>query len=85
MRKSMFATGVAAIVATALSLPSALQAHDTASPRGEGGSKMGPGMMNQMGGMMDHCNQMMGGSSSRPNEQWRDGTPPANGKTGKER
>lgn len=85
MRNSMFATGVAAIVATALSLPSALQAHDTASPRGEGGSKTSPGMMNQMGGMMDHCNQMMGGSSGRPNEQWRDRTPPANGKTGKDR
>ena len=87
MRKSLFATGVAAIMATALFLPSALQAHDdTTSPRKEGGSMMGgSGMMNMMGGMMDHCNQMMGGSSSRPNEQWRDGTPPVNGKTGKDR
>jgi hypothetical protein len=28
------------------------------------------GMMGQMSRMMDHCNQMMGGSS-RPNEQWK--------------
>ncbi len=49
MPRSTFAMSIAAVVAVALSLPSALQAHDTASPRGEGGSMMGPGMMNGMG------------------------------------
>lgn len=88
MRKSMFAAGVAAVVAAALSLPSALQAHDdTSSPRQEGGSMMGgPGMMNMMGQMsemMDHCNRMMQGSSGKPNEQWRQGTPPTGGETEK--
>ncbi len=39
---------------------------------GSGGMMGRGGMMGQMGGMMDHCNQMMGGSGSdRPNEQWR--------------
>lgn len=84
MRRLMFAAGVAAATAVALSLPSMLQAHDTGSSRREGGSMMGPGMMNGMSQMMDHCSQMMQGAS-RPNEQSRDGTPPANGKTGKER
>ena len=65
MRRSMFA------VAVALSVPSALQAHDdTTSPRKEGGSMMGgSGMMNmmgQMGEMMDHCNRMMQGASGKP-------------------
>jgi hypothetical protein len=87
MRKSMFAAGVAAVVAAALSLPSALRAHDdTSSPRQEGGSMVGgPGMnmMGQMSEMMDHCNRMMQGSSGKPNEQWRQGTPPAGGETEK--
>ncbi len=86
MPRSTFVMSIAAVVAVALSLPSALQAHDTASPRGEGGSMMGPGMMNgmgQMGQMMDHCSQMMQGASGRPNDQWRDGVPPAGGQTEK--
>lgn len=86
MRKSMFAAGVAAAMAVALSLPSALQAHDTGSSRSEGGSMMGPGMMNgmgQMGQMMGHCSQMMQGASQRPNEQWREGAPPAGGQNEK--
>lgn len=83
MRRSMFALGVAAAMAVALSIPSALQAHDTASPRGEGGSMMSPGMMNKMGQMMDHCSQIMQGASGRPNDQWRDGAPPASGGTEK--
>ncbi len=86
MRKSAFAVGIAAAMAVALSMPSMLQAHDTSSPRGEGGSMMGPGMMNgngQMNQMMDHCNQMMQGASGRPNEQWRDDNPPAGGETKK--
>lgn len=86
MRRSIFAVGAAATMAVALAIPSALQAHDTKPQRDGGGSMMGPGMMNgngQMGQMMDHCNQMMGGNSGRPNEQWRDDGPPAGGKNGK--
>jgi Spy/CpxP family protein refolding chaperone len=78
----MFAAGMAAAMAVALSMPSALQARDAANPR----SEMGPGMMNgngQMSQMMDHCNQMMQGTSGRPNEQWRDDSPPAGGQTKK--
>lgn len=86
MRKSVFAIGVAAIVAAALSLPSALQARDTtSSPRKDGGSMMGgSGMMNmkgQTGEMMDHCTRMMQGASGKPNEQWRENAPPAGGET----
>ncbi|MPZ31341.1 MAG: hypothetical protein GEV13_10150 [Rhodospirillales bacterium] len=86
MRRSVFAVGIAAAMAVALSMPSTLQAHDTSSPRGEGGSMMGPGMMNgngQMSQMMDHCNQMMQGASGKPNEQWREGSPPAGDQPGK--
>lgn len=89
MRRSVFAAGVAAVMTVALSMPLTLQAHDTASPRGEGGSMMGPGMMNgkgqmsQMSQMMDHCMQMMQGASGRPNEQWREGSPPAGEQPGK--
>ena len=86
MRRSMFAIGVAAAMAMALSMPLTLQAHDTSSPRGEGRSMMGAGMMNgkgQMSQMMDHCMQMMQGASSRPNEQWREGAPPAGDQRGK--
>ncbi|SKA28629.1 hypothetical protein SAMN02745126_04810 [Enhydrobacter aerosaccus] len=83
MRRSTFAVGAAAVVAVTLSIPSALQAHDNATPRGAGGSMMGPGNMMGMGQMMDHCNRMMQGASRRPNEQWRDGSPPAGGQTEK--
>ncbi len=79
MRRSMFATGAAAITAAALSLPSALQAHDdTTSPRKERDAMMGGSGMSEM---MDHCNRMMQGTSGKPNEQWRQGTPPAGGET----
>ena len=86
MRRSVFAVGIATAMAVALSMPLTLQAHDTSKPRGEGGSMMGPGMMNgkgQMSQMMDHCMQMMQGASSRPNEQWRESTPPAGEQPGK--
>lgn len=86
MRKSLFAAGVTAAMAAALTLPSALQARDTGSSHGEGGSMIGPGMMNgngQMSQMMDHCNRMMQGASGRPNEQWREGAPPTGGQTEK--
>jgi hypothetical protein len=83
MRSSMFAVGVAATMAAAFAIPSALQAHDTSSPRGEGNSMMGPSILNNMGQMMDHCSQMMQGASSRPNDQWRDNSPPASGGTEK--
>jgi hypothetical protein len=77
MRSWRFVTILAATVAAAASMPSLLWAHDNARPRGDGGSMMGSGM----GQMMDHCSQMMQGNSSRPNEQWRDNPPPANGRT----
>lgn len=86
MRRSVFAAGVAAAVAVALSMPSTLRAQDTSNPRGERGSTMSPGMTNgkgQMSQMMDHCMQMMQGASGRPNEQWREGTPPAGEQPGK--
>ena len=84
MRSSRFAMGMAAAMAVALSMPSTLLAHDNASPHSQGGSMMGQGMMGQGmmgqgGGMMDHCSQMMQGASSRPNEQWRNSSPPAGG------
>jgi len=88
MRRSVFAAGVAAAMAVALSMPSTLQAQDTSSPRGERGSTMSPGMMNgkgQMSQMMDHCMQMMQGASGGPNEQGRDDSPPADGQTNKKR
>lgn len=84
MRRSKFAAGAAVAMAVALSMPSALQARDSSSPHGEGGSMMGPGMMDMQGGrMMDHCSQMMQGAAGRPNEQWRNSTPPAGGQTDK--
>ena len=86
MRSSVFAAGAAAAMAVALFMPPTLLAHDTSSPRGEGGSMSGPGMMNgkgQMTQMMDHCMQMMRSTSSRPNEQWRENTPPASDQPGK--
>lgn len=89
MRRSMYALGAAAALAVALALPAALQAQDATKPRGDGSPMMGQGMMNmmeQMGQMMDHCNRMMQSArtdSGRPNEQWRDGKPPANGKSDK--
>lgn len=47
---------------------------------------MGGMMGGQMDGMMDQCRQMMqdrGSGSGKPNEQWRDGAPPARDKTDK--
>lgn len=83
MPRLTFTMSIAAAVATALAMPLALQAHDAASPPGKEGSMMGPGMMGQMSQMMDHCSQMMQGTSGKPNDQWRDGTPPAGGQTEK--
>jgi hypothetical protein len=34
------------------------------------------GMMGGMSQMMDHCSQMMGGGSTKPNEQWKKSNPP---------
>jgi hypothetical protein len=81
MRSLRFVTILATAVAAAASMPSVLRAHDNASPRGDGNSMMGSGM----GQMKDHCSQMMQGASSRPNEQWRDNPPPANGGTERKR
>lgn len=86
MPRSTFAMSIAAAVAAVLVMPSTLQAHDAANPRDEGGSMTGSDMMNmkgQMNQMMDHCSQMMQGTSAKPNDLWRDGTPPAGGQTEK--
>lgn len=75
MRKPLQATAFASAFAAALLTVSTLYAQD------KGGPMMGHGMMGRggmMGGMdqmMDHCRQMMGGGSTRPNEQWRKDTP----------
>ena len=86
LRKAMFVAALAAGLAAA----PALYAHESGK---SGGSMMGPGtmgpgmmgggmmnMMGQMGQMMEHCNQMMGGAtggqgSGKPNEQWRQPAP----------
>ena len=77
-------------LAVGLAAAPALYADDSAKP---GGSMMGPGtmgpgmmgggmmnMMGQMGQMMEHCTQMMGGAaddhgSGKPNDQWRKDSP----------
>lgn len=83
--RSLFAASTAAVLAIGLSLPSVLQARDTPSQRDGGSSMMGSGMkgMGQMGQMMDHCNQMMQGTSGRPNERWRDDRPAQGNRTDK--
>lgn len=46
---------------------------DHGNMMGRGGMMGGRGKMSQM---MDHCSQMMGGGSTRPNEQWKKPDPP---------
>lgn len=86
MRRSIFAMGFVAMAA--LSMPWALQAHDSSSRRDGASQTMGSGMMKgngQMGQMMDHCSQMMQGNSGRPNDQWRDSASPKGNPTEKQR
>jgi len=72
--------------AAALAAAPAILAHDSddapGATIGEGGMMGMMSMMGQAGRMMDHCGQMMGGTtrdhgSGRPNEQWRREAPAA--------
>lgn len=72
MRKQV--TAFASALAAAVLTVSTLYAD---SGQDKGGPMMGRGMMGgRMNQMMDHCSQMMGGGSTRPNEQWKKPTPP---------
>ena len=82
MRKHLKTLLVASILAVGLAAAPAIYAHDS---DGASGSTMGRGMMGErnmmgmMGGMMEHCNEMMqamdDGHADRPNEQWRNQHP----------
>jgi hypothetical protein len=77
MKTLVAAAALAASVLTA----SALYADNSDSSNAHDGAMMGSGMMGmmkmmgEMSGMMDHCNQMMQGTTGdgtgKPNEQWR--------------
>jgi len=80
MHRSAKYTVPSASLLLTIGLAVAAIAADT--PRGRSGPMMGEGgmmgmmgMMGQMGPMMDHCSQMMGGGSTRPNEQWKKPSP----------
>lgn len=85
MRKSMKTLTAAAALVASVATASALYAHDSESSKAHDGEMMGSGMMGmmnmmeEMSGMMDHCNQMMQGTTGdgtgRPNEQWRKQAP----------
>ena len=78
MRKQVtaFASAFAAAVLTVSTLY-ADSGQDKGGPMMGHGNMMGRGMMGgRMNQMMDHCSQMMGGGSTRPNEQWKKPTPP---------
>lgn len=88
MLRQTIAMSIIAAVATALaSVPSRVQARDNAGTKGTASDpKVGRGLMNmpeKAGEMMDHCSQMMQGDSGKPNDQWRDGTPPTDNRTEK--
>jgi hypothetical protein len=80
MSKHLKTLLVASTLAAGLAAAPAIYAHDS---DGAGGSMTGTigkhGMMGMMGGMMEHCNEMMQamdeGYGHRPNEQWRDRQP----------
>lgn len=80
MRKPWQAITVAPAFAAAVLAVSTLYAETAQDKRGPmmgDGNMMGRGgMMGRMGQMMDHCSQMMGGGSTRPNEQWKKPNPP---------
>jgi hypothetical protein len=87
MSKHLRTLAVGAAIAAGLAAAPALYAQDDLS--NSHGSMMGEGMMGSMmsgmmnmmgmsgdmGGMMEHCNEMMqamdGGHAQRPNDQWR--------------
>jgi hypothetical protein len=83
MSKHLRTLAVGAAIAAGLAAAPALYAQDDLS--NSHGSMMGEGMMGSMmnmmgmsgdmGGMMEHCNEMMhatdDGHAQRPNDQWR--------------
>lgn len=80
MRTHSISAGMVVAVLSVLVMPSAVVAHDAQNPSGGESSPARPGMnMKGMDRMMEHCMQMMREGSVRPNEQWRNGPPPANG------
>jgi len=86
MPRSISAVTIVIAFATMFLAAATLHAQEPDRSQGKEGPMMAPGTMNMMGQMsrmMDHCNQMMQGDSGRPNDQWRDGAPPAGGETGK--
>ena len=85
MRTSQHAVFIALALASGVTLATALSAAESDTPQG---SMMSPGMMggnsmmnmmgtSQMADMAEHCTQMMGGGSGKPNEQWRQNAPAA--------
>lgn len=85
MRASQHAVFIALALASGVTLATALSAAESDTPQNAQGSMMSPGMMggnsmmssSQMADMTEHCAQMMGGGSSKPNEQWRQNAPAA--------
>lgn len=88
MRNSMKTLVAAAALAASVLTASALYADNSDNSNAHDGAMMGSGMMGmmnmmnmmgEMSGMMDHCNQMMQGTTGdgtgRPNEQWRKQAP----------
>jgi hypothetical protein len=76
MRKFKMALLFAAALFTVIATSAVVYARDS---DGAPSSMMGGGMIGRMSRMMSHCGDMMRGDrgSARPNEQWRDGRPPA--------
>lgn len=78
MRKPWQATAFASAFAAAVLTVSTLYAdsgQDKSGSMMDHGNMMGSGGMmggrGQMSQMMDHCGQMMGGRSTKPNDQWK--------------
>jgi hypothetical protein len=85
MRKSMKTFVAAAAFVASGAMASALYADNSESKKVHEGATIGSGMMGttnmmeEMSGMMNHCNQMMQGMTAdgtgKPNEQWRKEAP----------
>lgn len=85
MRNTMMSLAAAVALVAGVVTASALYAHDSESSKGHDGDMMGSGMMGmmnmmeEMSGMMDHCNQMMqgmtGDGTGKPNDQWHKEAP----------